>query len=62
MFAGTPSTDRVVGASEGVLAIVLAACALGEVIETEAAFQLEGSGEYKQGRSLCDVLCLGTGD
>ena len=59
MFAGAPSTDRVVGASEGVVAIVLAAGTLGEVIEAEAAFQSEGSGEGRQARSLCDVLCLG---
>ena len=62
MFASAPSTNGVVGASESVVAIVLAACTLGEVIETEAAFQTEGGGEGRQARSLSDVLCLGAGD
>ena len=62
MFAGAPSTDRVVGASEGVVAILLAAGALGKVIEAEAAFQSEGSGKGRQARSLCDVLCFRAGD
>jgi hypothetical protein len=39
MFACTPATDGVVGGAEDVVAEVLAAGALGEVIETEAAFQ-----------------------
>jgi hypothetical protein len=62
MFACAPSTDRVVGATEGMVAIVLASGALGEVIETEAAFQSEGGGEGRQARSLGDVLCLGAGN
>ena len=62
MFACAPSTDRVVGASEGMVAIVLAAGALGEVVETEAAFQTEGGGEGRQVGSLSDVLCLGAGN
>jgi len=62
VFASAPSTNRVVGASESVVAIVLAAGALGKVIETEATFQAEGGGEGRQARSLSDVLCLGTGD
>ena len=62
MFAGAPSTDGIVGASEGVVAIVLAAGALGKVVETEAAFQTEGGGEGRQARSLSDILCLRTGD
>jgi hypothetical protein len=62
VFTGAPSTDRVIGASKSVVAIVLASGALGEVVETEAAFQTEGGGEGRQARSLSDVLCLGTGD
>ena len=62
MFAGAPSTDGVIGAAKGVVAIVLATGALGEVVEAEAAFQTEGSGEGRQARSLCNVLSLGTGD
>ena len=62
MFACAPSTGRVIGASEGVVAKVLAAGALGKVIETEAAFQSEGGRKGRQARSLCNVLCLGSGD
>jgi len=62
VFASAPSTNRVVGASESVVAIVLASGALGKVVETEAAFQTEGGGEGRQARSLSDVLCLGAGD
>jgi hypothetical protein len=62
MFACAPATDRVIGAAEGVVAIVLAAGALGEVVEAEAAFQTVGGGEGRQARSLGDVLCLGAGD
>ena len=62
MFACAPSTDRVIGAAEGMVAIVLAAGALGKGIETEATFQAEGGGEGRQARSLSDVLCLGAGD
>jgi hypothetical protein len=58
----TPAANRVVGASEGVVAIVLASGALGEVIEAEAAFQSVGGGKGRQARSLSDVLCLRTGD
>ena len=38
MFACAPSTDRVIGAAEGVVAIVLAAGALGEVVEAKTSF------------------------
>jgi hypothetical protein len=62
MFACTPSTDRVIGAAKGVVAIMLAAGALGEVIEAKTAFQSEGGGEGRQARSLGNVLCLGAGD
>ena len=62
MFACTPSTDRVIGATEGMVAIVLASGALGKVIETEAAFQSVGSGKGRQARSLGNVLCLWAGD
>jgi hypothetical protein len=62
VFVCTPSANRVVGASEGVVAIVLASGALGKVIEPEAAFQSEGGGEGRQAGSLSDVLCLGAGD
>ena len=59
MFACTPSTDRVIGASEGMVAKVLVAGTLGKVIETDAAFQSEGGGKGRQAGSLCNVLCLG---
>ena len=62
MFASAPSTNRVVGASESVVAIVLASGALGKVIETEAAFQSVGSGKGRQARSLGNVLCLWAGN
>ena len=62
MFACAPSTGRVIGASEGVVAKVLAAGALGKVIETEAAFQSKGGGEGRQARSLGNVLCLRSGN
>jgi hypothetical protein len=62
MFACAPATDGVIGAAEGVVAEVLAAGALGEVIETEAAFQTVGGRKGRQARSLGDVLCLGAGD
>ena len=62
MFSCEPSTCRVIGAAEGVVAKVLAAGALGEVIETEAAFQSKGGRKGIQARSLCNVLCLGSGD
>jgi hypothetical protein len=45
-----------------VVAIVLAAGALGKVIETEAAFQTVGGRKGRQAWSLSDVLCLGAGD
>ena len=62
VFAGAPSTDRVVGASKCVVAEMLATGALSEVIEMEASFQAKGSGEGRQAGSLSDVLCLGAGD
>ena len=62
MFAYAPSTNGVIGLSEGVVAKVLASGALGKVIEAEAAVQSEGSREGGQARSLGDVLCLGAGD
>jgi hypothetical protein len=62
VFACAPSTDRVIGASEGVVAIVLAAGALGEVVEAKTAFQSVGGGESRQARFLSDVLCFGAGD
>ena len=62
MFACAPSTNGVIGASEGVVAKVLASGALGKVIEAEAAFQSEGGRKGRQARSLSDVLCLRTGN
>jgi hypothetical protein len=62
VFVRAPSANGVIGTSEGVVAIVLATGALGEVVEAEAAFQSEGSGEGGQARSLSDVLCLRAGD
>ena len=41
---------------------VLATGALSKVVETETAFQTEGSREGRQARSLSEVLCLGAGD
>jgi len=38
MFPCTPSTCRVIGAAEGMVAIVLAAGALGEMVEAKTAF------------------------
>src|ERR1700709_2410349 len=62
MFPCAPSTCRVIGASEGVVAKVLAAGALGEMIEAEAAFQSKGGRKGRQARSVCNVLCLGSGN
>ena len=62
MFASAPSTDRVIGAAEGVMAEVLTAGTLSTVIEAEAAFQSVGGGEGRQARSLCNVLCPWAGD
>jgi hypothetical protein len=62
VFACAPSTDWVIGASKGVVAIMLAACALGEVVETEVTFQAIGGGEGRQARSLSNILYLGAGD
>jgi hypothetical protein len=62
VFACAPSTNRIIGASEGVVAVVLAPSALGKVVEAEAAFQPECGGEGRQARSLSDVLCLWSGD
>ena len=62
MFIRTPSTDGVIGATEGVVAVVLAAAALGEVIETEATFQAKGGRKGRHAGSLCDVLCLRAND
>jgi hypothetical protein len=62
VYACTPSADWVIGVSKGVVAIVLAACTLGEVVEMEVAFQAIVGREGRQARSLSNVLCLGTGD
>jgi hypothetical protein len=62
VFACAPSADWVVGASKGVVAIVLAVCTLGEVVEKEAAFQAIGGREGRQTRFLSNVLCLRTSD
>jgi hypothetical protein len=62
MFLCAPSTVSVIGAAEGVVAIVLAASALGKVIEAEAAFQTVGGRGGRQAWSLSDVMCLGAGD
>jgi hypothetical protein len=48
VFPGAPTADRVIDASEGVVAKVLATGALSEVVETEAAFQAKGSREGRQ--------------
>ena len=42
MFACAPSTERVIGAAEGVVTIVLAVGALGKVVESEPTFQAKG--------------------
>jgi hypothetical protein len=62
MFACVASTDGVIGGVEGVVALVLAAHALSEVIEAEATFQTVGGREGRQARSLSDILCLGACD
>ena len=62
MFPCAPSTTRVIGTAEGVVAKVLATGALGKVIETEASFQSEDGRKGRQAGSLCDVLCLGAGN
>ena len=62
MFACAPSTNRVVGAAEGVVAIMLAAGTLGKVVETKTEFQPKGGRKGRQAGSLCDVLGLWTGD
>ena len=62
MFACAPSTNGVIGAAEGVVAIMLAAGALGEVVETKTAFQPKGGRKGRQAGSLCDVLGLWTGN
>ena len=59
MFACAPSTNWVVGAAEGVVAIMLAVGTLGEVVEMKTAFQPKGGRKGRQAGSLCDVLCLG---
>jgi hypothetical protein len=62
VFACALSADWVISASKGVVTIVLVTCALGEVVETETAFQEVGGREGRQVRSLSNVLCLGTSD
>jgi hypothetical protein len=62
MFACAPSTNWVIGTTEGVVAVVLAPSALGKMVEAEAAFQPEGGREGRQAWSLSDVLCLWAGD
>src|SRR6266849_5826579 len=62
VFASAPSTDRVIGEAKGVVAEVLAAGALGEVVEAEAVFQSVGGRKGRQARSLCNVLCPWAGD
>jgi len=62
VFASAPSTDGVIGVAEGVVAEVLTAGTLSEVIEAEAAFQSVGGGEGRQARSLRNVLCPRAGD
>jgi hypothetical protein len=58
MFAYVPSTDRVIGAAKGVVALILASGALSEVIEMEGVFQAVGCRKGRQARSIGDVLCL----
>ena len=62
MFACAPSTNSVISAAEGVVAIVLATGALGEVVETKTEFQPKGGRKGRQAGSLCDVLGLWTGN
>jgi hypothetical protein len=62
MFTCAPSTYGVIGAAKCVVAKVLAACTLGEEVETQTAFQVKGGRVGRQARSLSDVLCLGIGD
>jgi hypothetical protein len=62
LFTCAPLANWIIGASEGVMAIVLAVYALGEVVEMEVVFQAIGGREGRQVGSLCDVLCLGASD
>ena len=62
MFVSAPSTNRVIGAADGMMAVVLTAGTLSEVIEVEAAFQSVGGREGRQARSLFNVLCPWAGD
>jgi hypothetical protein len=62
VFACAPTAGGVIGAAEGVVAKELATGALGEMIETEAAFQAKCRREGRQAGSLSDVLCLGASD
>ena len=62
MFACAPSTNWVVGAVEGVVAIVLAAGTLGKVVEAKTVFQPKAGRKGRQAGSLCNVLSLWTGD
>ena len=48
VFPGAPTADRVIDASEGVVAKVLTTGALSEVVEMEATFQAKGSREGRQ--------------
>jgi hypothetical protein len=62
VFVGTSSANRVIGASEGVVALMLATDALSNVIEAEVVFQSKGGRAGRQARSLSNVLCLRAND
>jgi hypothetical protein len=62
VIACAPSTYGIIGAAESVVAKLLVVCALGKEVETQSAFQAKGGRVGRQAKSLCDVLCLGTGD
>ena len=55
---GAPTTDRRVGALQGVMAKLLAVGTLSVLVEAKVMLQLEGGGEGRQACHGGKVLCL----
>ena len=55
---GTPTTDRRVGALQGVMAKLLAVGTLSVLVEAKVTLQLEGGRQGRQARHGGKVLCL----
>ena len=55
---GAPTTDRRVGALQGVMAKLLAVGTLSVLVAAKVTLQLEGGGEGRQERRGGKVLCL----